>query len=567
MNSTQYSPLQRLAISILGMFAASRRAGVFTFHARSRFIRSLPDMSATLPGDVFTSPPSTPPRGRASARYPASLARGDPGRVPLHRRGTSKTYERLEDLLREAGYKETRVFTPESERKQATEAESRKGSLRGGVGSVVGYLASWVPGTGRTEDSSHDLQVTPPREPRLHWSLPPSPLAHKHTLPDDTERPRSPLSSSPTASSTTIASSVDSGGRTVNYRQYAKHAPPPLLRPKSSAASNLRTYAQVSAAQGYLRHMASAPNMPKRRPSTRETSVDRHSVYGQPALPSRWIESVTQAVAGSGHPHAHVGGPHNARRLSRPSSRAPRARPRDRAGKFTLADQTNRQGRSTSGAPPGLTSCLARAEAAPGEVSTTQVMCRSAPASRSSSRVGDRSARSVLSGGPMSARSEAFSFSSRQSRSDGVPLLASTCVENDAWSTHWLDGRRVPMAVVSPASPGAYSDEYDDDDDDDGELTFARLLVPPKRQYSIQSLRRHLHQSTSRSTLRERENPFDEDEEEAFGPATRGRAVRSPVDEDEDGEAGFGWQTLGVPGFKNGSVKRRSGIPGGWGRS
>ncbi len=43
---------------------------------------------------------------------------------PLHRRGKSKTYERLEDLLREAGYKETRVFTPEAER-LASESEQR----------------------------------------------------------------------------------------------------------------------------------------------------------------------------------------------------------------------------------------------------------------------------------------------------------------------------------------------------------------------------------------------------------------------------------------------------------
>lgn len=33
-----------------------------------------------------------------------------------HRRGTSKQYESLEDLLTAAGYKETRIFTPESER-------------------------------------------------------------------------------------------------------------------------------------------------------------------------------------------------------------------------------------------------------------------------------------------------------------------------------------------------------------------------------------------------------------------------------------------------------------------
>lgn len=229
-----------------------------------------------------------------------------------------------------------------------------------------------------------------------------------------------------------------------------------------------------------------------------------------------------------------------------------------------LADQTNRQTRSASGAPPGLTSCLARAQVAPSTVSTAQVMCRSAPASRSSSRVGDN-ARSGLSGArnaPVSARSEAYSFSSsRPSKSDGVPLLASTCVENDAWSTHWVNGHRVPMTVASPSDDGdneMYSGG-EDEDDDEGELTLARLLVPPKRQYSIQSLRKHLHHSQSRSNLRERENPWDED---GGTLGAVGRAMRSPTD-DEDGE-GYGWQALGMPGFKNGTVKSRSGIPGGW---
>ncbi|KZP07226.1 hypothetical protein FIBSPDRAFT_875820, partial [Athelia psychrophila] len=63
---------------------------------------------------------------RLQAIYPAKRSFGpsipfDPQswRAPLHRRGTSKTYERMEDLLREAGYKETQVFTPETERAEA----------------------------------------------------------------------------------------------------------------------------------------------------------------------------------------------------------------------------------------------------------------------------------------------------------------------------------------------------------------------------------------------------------------------------------------------------------------
>lgn len=46
--------------------------------------------------------------------------------MPLHRRGKSKTYEALEDLLREAGYKETRIFTPESERTDRRAAEEQR---------------------------------------------------------------------------------------------------------------------------------------------------------------------------------------------------------------------------------------------------------------------------------------------------------------------------------------------------------------------------------------------------------------------------------------------------------
>ena len=112
--------------------------------------------------------------------------------MPLHRRGTSKTYERLEDLLREAGYKETRVFTPETERAEA-EAEEKKerelrggGSARGGMGAVVGFLTglmSRTPSLARDADastkadSSSGLRRIPPLQ--QEYSPPPSPIAHK----------------------------------------------------------------------------------------------------------------------------------------------------------------------------------------------------------------------------------------------------------------------------------------------------------------------------------------------------------------------------------------------------
>jgi hypothetical protein len=101
--------------------------------------------------DSSNSPqtPQTPQMyRRMRPRYPQEL-----GRVPLHRRGTSKTYERLEDLLKEAGYKETRIFTPETERTgkceddddDATVVEDKRTSM---VKDVVGFLTGLIPGVG-----------------------------------------------------------------------------------------------------------------------------------------------------------------------------------------------------------------------------------------------------------------------------------------------------------------------------------------------------------------------------------------------------------------------------------
>ncbi|KAK2463822.1 hypothetical protein APHAL10511_004127 [Amanita phalloides] len=111
------------------------------------------------------SPPlpcTPPPRpSRSSTRYP------DLGRVPLHRRGTSQTYERLEDLLREAGYKETRVFTPEGEHEDGTyheddlpSARRSKGGVREGVDAVVGFLSGLLPSS--TAQSIRSVATTRP---------------------------------------------------------------------------------------------------------------------------------------------------------------------------------------------------------------------------------------------------------------------------------------------------------------------------------------------------------------------------------------------------------------------
>ncbi|KAL6300801.1 hypothetical protein BKA93DRAFT_739826 [Sparassis latifolia] len=320
------------------------------------------------------------------------------------------------------------------------------------------------------------------------------------------------------------------------------------LRPRASASDTLRTYAQVSAARGYLRHMVSAPNIPRQRlPLTRESSADRRSVClderAPPALPARWFESISKAVLGSDTGRAHMGGPVPS------SSRDERAR----SSKFTLSDRTNHPavGRA-SGLPPGLSAYLQRSETAPGAVSTAQVMCRSAPTSRSSSRVRGRTSFGSFRDPPHSSK--------RRQGKGGVPILASTHIENELWGLQWVDRGRllVPRAgaeSVIENREDEEEEEEDDDDDDEGELDLARILVPPKRQYSIQSLRKHLHtgqRPPSRGGVRD-----DEDDDIVGG---HWRTRRGSMDE---GQHAYAWAALGAPGFER-PAKRRTGIPRGW---
>ena len=513
------------------------------------------------------SRPSTPQRGRLESRYPASLG---PGRVPLHRRGTSKTYERLEDLLREAGYKETRVFTPETERAEV-EAEERKpselrgaqsGSVRGGVGAVVGYLAglmSRAPSLARDAhadrrtDTPSGSQTTHP--PQQEHSPPLSPLPHKQTLVTNGSSISSRSHSySPSPTTPTFTSSAESLTR-FPRGSFSNNSPDyyitshnsnsdltpraPRLRPQPSFSSNQRqTYAQASKARAYLRHMASAPSIQpspnsSRPPSVRHSSAkyivrggygygrrraimsndsdaedgytgqrgngegeEENEIYGRPPLPRTWLENVARAVlfGGAG---AHPGAP------SRPlSSHSNPQSPKQRLGnlqmspslsiKSELPDQTNvpkalaLKGR----APPLLFAQVAARTPSETRVSRARVVCRSAPASRSGSRVrididlgldmdtkrrndrGKEKGARVLRKGKEKAK---VGEAGNGQQTNGVPCLARTKVQNDRWAN--LSGGEMYTSS---------------EDEDEGELDLARLLVPPKRQ-SIQSLRRHLH--------------------------------------------------------------------------
>jgi hypothetical protein len=141
-----------------------------------------PDSNSVQPSPT----PHTPPRGRS--RYPSSLA-PDGLRVPLHRRGTSKTYERLEDLLKEAGYKETRIFTPETERYREHErgrGEGRQsnGKLKNGVDAMVGFLAGLV--LGQADEQASDSKT--PGTDRVERATLDSPPTRKSKVASDTSK-------------------------------------------------------------------------------------------------------------------------------------------------------------------------------------------------------------------------------------------------------------------------------------------------------------------------------------------------------------------------------------------
>lgn len=494
----------------------------------------------TEPSLQAQSTPPSPTRGRMGLRYPSTLSRESSGRVPLHKRGKSRTYETMEDLLREAGYKETRIFTPEPEK-----TEGRTASR---VGAVVGYLAGLVPGINRSDSEELSQEDTKGGELASQtWSsTPPSPLAGKHTrtLPSDPGSPKD--------FTTRLRTSTPGSPRFG--ATHGKHPFEQSLRPQPSASESLRAYAQISAAQGYLRHMASTPNITKspRSEASDMTSARvaqrsrgrNHTREEQPPLPSGWLDSVTKAVLGSSTAGAHPGQP---RPSGRAQTRPPPRMPHRTHSHLALSDHTNKV------RPMGSL----RSQTAPGAVNTVMVVCRSAPSSRSSSRVGERL--SYVADKTRTTRRARAARKSQGQETDALPSLASTLLENDSWAPQWVDGKRVPSIAV---------DDYDSSDDDDRELDLAQLLLPPKRQKSIRSLRQHLHRSESARALRTPSmralEPYILDDDEDFARRRKniskdGRTHRwTPSDE------GSGLEELDIPGIEQHGAKQRRGLPVTW---
>lgn len=567
-----------------------------------------------------TSLPSTPPRGRS--RYPDSLAR-----VPLHRRGTSNTYERLEDLLREAGYKETRVFTPEPDRHTDNKHAN---SMRGGVGAVMDFLTGLVSRNSslarEAKSQGNPASLAPPEDTHPEWSQPPSPLARVHQITALHASSSTSLSTSaysfnasPQSSSKPSRSQATSNGHTrprphksftdgdgkdkytQNHAILPQRSSRALAHQPSHAHLHHCMRKQISnspvteapKAHAYLRHMASAPNIQPlvKRPSSNvslrshrpsyphsrrvvllsDDIVETDDVPQPPPLPRNWMESVAKALLSGVTSDA---GSTRTIRTTRSALTEATNRPREQRRPPLLCAQVREQ----------------RARKSEGTVSRTSVVCRSAPASRAGSRV-RRSAEEDK--GSMNRRDDEGRRKGKRkeetrkgngknkARDDRVPSLARTRVENDEWGMRRYIRPTGHDDVRQEASSSDEELDDDEEEEEEGELDLERLLVPARRQASIRSLRKHLHPANATGSLRgaRTASPSSNGRLSPFAPSARPRGWpddswgmargRRWVVGEEDDDDGDGYGNGAFSGSEVGTgtqagMKRRRGLPGAW---
>ena len=367
------------------------------------------------------------------------------------------------------------------------------------------------------------------------------------------------------------------------------------------ADNGRRSNAHPSPARAYLRHIASAPNIPRRRFLTerapiqgarRSTSnlINNHHTRRSPTppMPHSWLGTVARAVLG--FPGARIGGPNNI------SSHSPSPSPPGQSGSRNSSAPTSRsstvrgyrrikqkhpttpskgtaaglRGRSTPSLPTSSDSLLPptissmRSQVSPGQVVKINVVCRSAPASRSSSVVGrklgpDSLASSYLgdrSTGSVRGKGKARQSAGKKHRHKNRGRLANS---GPSLRDRVEDG-------LSSYSPGDGND-YDSfsEDEDEGEVDLSKLLVHVRRQHSIKSLQRHLQRASKRHggdgnssdvagtwTLRGGDST-------ATPSDVRGRLRRGSVN---DGD----WGVLVAPGSTRDSrsLHRRREIPVSW---
>ncbi|KAI0037141.1 hypothetical protein K488DRAFT_81366 [Vararia minispora EC-137] len=424
------------------------------FTSSSTSEQPAPSSPRTPPQIHITQPMQS--RGR---KYPTALGRGgDSTRVPLHRRGKSRTYERLEDLLREAGYKETRVVTPQRQ------TSTQSGVMRFLQG-LVGGATDELPGKAES------------------WSLPASPSLRTRPLAD--ERTSSPLHSDASSETSFLVR-----GRQQHLRNHHHHPPHhPHHHPHERSARNrhkpvylhlpperairnkpsLPTYAEASPARAYLRHMASAPHIARASSVRTPRRCIETAEPPPPPLPPSWLETVTRALLGL--PGAHIGGPGNGSDECGTMSASTSGESTLRPSGSRVSAALVRGSASTRAVPSGL--LLTSATPAAADVAPVRVVCRSAPASRAASR----------------ARREPPAVERGSVRGKGKKKAQGAAM---AVRVPRPRGKRAGPSLTGRVEDDVWDESESSDEDEEGEVDLTKLLVSPKRQMSIQSLRRHL---------------------------------------------------------------------------
>ncbi|KAJ7076075.1 hypothetical protein B0H15DRAFT_934391 [Mycena belliarum] len=479
--------------------------------------------------------PATPPlrpKGRGRNLYPDSI-----GRVPLHRRGTSKTYERLEDLLREAGYKETRIFTPETER--TAPVEEMKSPTIGA--SFVGFLANLVPSRSASlkrdeeADSVAPVVYSPPaspsRTPRPHAT---AKVRRNSNAPADAHANRSvPLP--PHRSAIDLRHGSGSGAierqnsnvhplsprrSTVDMRRVdstdMQHRPrvdsivsplpsdPPLYQPVPARPINRYYQHHPSSSRGsgaispppapvhhptptrastYLRHMTSYDRPQSTPPAYARVTDDAEdegsllsSTTRAPRMPTNWMDNVKRAREYFVVPPLP------------PISGSPAVVPGAKLGRSVSAKSRGRLSDRTNAHP--LLHASARAPRSESVVSAGRVVCRSrgpSPAGREPKGKGK-------------ARANAADLDLRGTLE--IPEVLPGLSADDPRS-RFLGGWGTAAAgahLLSPPRRELEAESASEASSDEDEITLARILVPSRhkrpvameRSRSVRSLRRCL---------------------------------------------------------------------------
>jgi len=375
-----------------------------------------------------------------------------------HRRGTSKHYETLEDLLTAAGYKETRVVTPIRTRKgsnssavESSDADAPPADRTDGLGRrLSNFLSSWMPGASVSMGRARGAEIAREEPTRVtaqdtdvddaersgHASLFGSRQAgNRHIPPADPSQLRPPTTRNATKSRSPLPDFITPGGG-VPFA--APRMFPAFNNPERLAASGdiPKSNSGQAGVPSRLRHAATSPNLkrpliPSKRSLTANhiaklDSGEREAVRGR-ALTVRDENAVNN-------------------NLTVPErSRKRKSGSRSRTQSINTAFHTTLKPTST------LAPLL----------KTEKVVCRSMPHSRSASRVRGSQRRSMNEDIPP------------------VPPLLSPAIVEDRLNAWLQNGGRIERPR-SYASQVPSSDDRDNDDDDPGlgHIVFSHLSGP-----------------------------------------------------------------------------------------